>query len=87
MSPQMKPKTALSPPMRQKNDKMKKIEEIYKKLDLAEHKAPQPLQKVMSPIRVNDIKLMKSFEKEKHSNKYITESRAVKLIASIFKKK
>ncbi len=86
MSPQMKSKTALSPPMRPKNDKMKQIEEIYKKLDLAEHKTPQPL-KLMSPIRVNDLKLMKSYEMEKPSNKYITESKAEKLIASIFKKK
>ena len=87
MSPQIRPRTAMSPQSRPKNDKMKQIEEIYKKLDLAEHKVPKPFEQKMSPVRVNDIKSMKSFDKEKHSNKYITESKAEKLIACIFKKK
>ena len=70
---------------------MKQIEEIYKKLNSAiiEPKtAPQPYQNKMSPVRVNDIKQIKSPNREnKHTNKFITESRAEKLISSIFKKK
>jgi hypothetical protein len=70
---------------------MKQIEEIYKKLnsEIIEPKTvPQPYQNITSPVRVNDIKQIKSPNREnKNNNKFITESRAEKLISSIFKKK
>ncbi len=94
LSPQMRPKTALSPPVKQRNlntKHPKHIEDIYKKIGLEEleHKTiPEPYPQRFSPVRVNDIKQMKSFDKEtKPSNKFISESKAEKLISRIFKKK
>lgn len=68
------------------------FEEIYNKINKQEKELksiPQPYRSQFSPVKVNDLKQIRSFDKERDTskNKYITVSRAEKLINSIFKNK